>query len=376
MQSNPTSSPPPSTTTSSTSTVETVQGTNVFHLCGYKFLRGIGAGRFVRSGTFAVGGYLWSLRFFPGGDGGAAADGRGTTTTHDDDCCFHAELMTKGAEARACFTIGLVNQADGSTRWEPTTPLFRLTTAGAGHGSPSASIAVKRSKVEDFAVLRGDRVSVVCVVGVIKNPRVSPAETIVSRVEVPPPDMPECLGRLLEEGVGTDVNINVGDETFAAHKIMLAMRSPVFKAQLYGPMKEKTEQDLTVDDMQPAVFRALLRFIYTDSLPAIIGGQYEDDRREMVCHLLVAADRYGMERLKTICQGILCKALAVHTVADMLALADQHHCSMLKDACMEFIFSPNRLGDVVESHGYAKLRTTCPSVLLEILEKSSEFQKT
>ncbi|CAL5011152.1 unnamed protein product [Urochloa decumbens] len=336
MQSNP-SSPqpgraPPSTTTSSTSAVETVQGTHVFHLCGYKFLRGIGAGRSVRSGTFAVGGYLWSLRFFPGGD--------------------------------------------GSTRWEPTTPLLALTTTGGtGHGSPSARIAVKRSKLEDFAVLRGDRVSVVCVVGVIKNPRVSPAETIVSRVELRPPDMPECLGRLLEQGVGTDVNIHVGDETFAAHKIVLAMRSPVFKAQLYGPMRGKVEQDLSIDDMQPAVFRALLRFIYTDSLP-IIGGQYEDDRREMVCHLLIAADRYGMERLKTICQGILCKALAVHTVADMLALADQHHCSMLKDACMEFIFSPNRLGDVVESHGYAKLRTTCPSVLVEILEKSSEFQKT
>jgi speckle-type POZ protein len=126
--------------------------------------------------------------------------------------------------------------------------------------------------------------------------------------------------------------------------------------------------------MQPAVLSALLRFMYTDSLPlAIIDGRVEDDRREMACHLLVAADRYAMERLKTMCQIILSKTLAVHTVAATLALADQRHCDMLKDACMEFIFYPNRLGDVVESHGYAKLKTTCPSVLVEILEKSIKF---
>ena len=43
--------------------------------------------------------------------------------------------------------------------------------------------------------------------------------------------------------------------------------------------------------------------------------------------------------------------------------------------CMEFIFCPNRLGDVVESQRYAKLKTTCPSVLLEILERSSSSAK-
>ncbi|KAF8662648.1 hypothetical protein HU200_056250 [Digitaria exilis] len=339
MQSTPIPQPPPSTT-SSTSAVETVQGTHIFHVCGYSPLRStFGAGNFVPSGTFAVGGYLWSLRFCPAGGGGAAWPGRSTTTTSSQDCSFHAELMTKGANAKACFTIGLLNQADGSTPWEQTSPLITLSTTG--HGSPLARIAVvKRSKGQ----------------GAIAA------------------DLPECLGSFLEEGIGSDVTIHVEEETFPAHKVVLAMRSPVFKAQLYGPMRERREMEhehhLTIDDMQPAIFRALLRFIYTDSLPAI-GGRDEDDRREMICHLLVAADRYAMERLKTMCQGIICRSLTLHTVAATLALADQHHCDMLKDACMEFIFSPNRLGDVVESHGYAKLKSTCPSVLVEILEKSS-----
>jgi speckle-type POZ protein len=57
--------------------------------------------------------------------------------------------------------------------------------------------------------------------------------------------------------VGTDLTIHVGDETFAVHRVVLAMRSPVFKAQLFGPMREQKEH-LTIDDMQPAVLSALL----------------------------------------------------------------------------------------------------------------------
>jgi speckle-type POZ protein len=188
MQSKPSSSPagsaPPPTTTSSTSAVETVEGTHVFHVCGYTLLKGIGAGKFVRSGTFAVGGYHWSLRFFPGGESGS--DGRGTTTSTSPDqyCCFRVDLMSKEAGAKAFFTIGLVNQADGSTRWEPTTPLMNLSTAAASQRSASARIAVRRSKLEDFAVLRGDRVSVVCVVGVVLIQPVSPAEPVSRLVQV------------------------------------------------------------------------------------------------------------------------------------------------------------------------------------------------
>ena len=34
-------------------------------------------------------------------------------------------------------------------------------------------------------------------------------------------------------------------------------------------MKERNEDRIAISDIQPAVFRALLRFIYTDSLPAM-----------------------------------------------------------------------------------------------------------
>nr|CAB3482453.1 unnamed protein product [Digitaria exilis] len=56
--------------------------------------------------------------------------------------------------------------------------------------------------------------------------------------KVPPSDLLEQLGKLLLAEEGSDVAFSVGGENFPAHKIVLATRSHVFEAQLYGQMKE------------------------------------------------------------------------------------------------------------------------------------------
>ena len=90
-----------------------------------------------------------------------------------------------------------------------------------------------------------------------------------------------------------------------------------------------------------------IHFIYTDSLPS-------GEDTEMVRLLLVAADRYAMDRLKLVCQSILCEDLNKDTVATTLALADQHNCLQLKDACLQFI----------ELSGFKDLKATCPSFIV------------
>ncbi|AQK50082.1 BTB/POZ and MATH domain-containing protein 2 [Zea mays] len=111
-------------------------------------------------------------------------------------------------------------------------------------------------------------------------------------IQVPPSDLAEQFGKLLLEEEETDVVFSVGGETFPAHKVVLAARSPVFKAQLYGNMKEAKARRVAVEDMQPGVFRALLKFIYiyTDALPVIGDDNIcDDDYDEIIRHLLVAA---------------------------------------------------------------------------------------
>jgi speckle-type POZ protein len=108
-----------------------------------------------------------------------------------------------------------------------------------------------------------------CVLTVIKQSQVVKTKGS-SEIKVSPSNLSQHLGKLLLAEKGADVTFSVGGETFAAHKIILAARSPVFEAELYGEMKERNAQCIMVEDMQPAAFKALLHFIYTDSLPDVV----------------------------------------------------------------------------------------------------------
>ncbi|KAF8655424.1 hypothetical protein HU200_061170 [Digitaria exilis] len=206
-----------------------------------------------------------------------------------------------------------------------------------------------------------------------------------AKIDLPPSDMLGQLGDILETAENADVTFSVDSELFPAHKIILAARSRVFKAELYGEMKENgAAQAIVVDDMRPDTFRALLRYIYTDDAPPDIIGS-NDSRQEVeeggedgedenkVWELLVAADRYGVERLKLICERVLCKRLDVDKVAETLALADRHHCDTLKDACIEFMTTSHRMGQVAVTPGYMQLKSSNPCLLFEVLEKSGKF---
>ncbi|KAF7092752.1 hypothetical protein CFC21_095209 [Triticum aestivum] len=293
-----------------------------FDIVGYSLHKGMGAGKFIRSPRASVGGYEWCIRYYPDAD----------REMIEDHVSVYVELVSKGAKARALFDLRLVNQAN-----------------------------VNKSELEKSPYLRDDHLIIECDLSVISN---VPLVADAMEIQVPPSDLADNLGTWLETEEETDVTFNVRGETFPAHKTVLAMRSPVFKAELYGPMGSRTALNITVEDVQPAVFKELLRFIYTDSLPS--QDNLDDD---MVKHLLVAADRYAMERMKMICEGILCRRLRVETVATTLALADQHHCSRLKEACIEFVISSNRLAAVISGQGYVHLKRSCPAVIAEISER-------
>ncbi|GJN39070.1 hypothetical protein PR202_gb28164 [Eleusine coracana subsp. coracana] len=172
------------------------------------------------------------------------------------------------------------------------------------------------------------------------------------------------LGELLQKGTGADVTFLVSGESFRAHKAILASRSPVFMAEFFGHKKEESSHQVEINNMEPSVFEATLRFIYTDSAPAL-------DRREdgvaVAQHLLVAADRYGIDRLKIICEQKLYDGIGVETAASTLALAEQHTCSRLKSKCLELIST--KFEAFMSTEGYKNiLMASCPSFLTDLLK--------
>lgn len=85
--------------------------------------------------------------------------------------------------------------------------------------------------------------------------------------------------------------------------------------------------------------QAMLLYIYSDSLPdvhEIMGSNTSCSFTIMVQHLLASADRFGLDRLKLICESKLCDEITVETVPTTLSLAEQHRCVQLKSACLKF----------------------------------------
>uniref|UniRef100_A0A8R7TSR4 BTB domain-containing protein n=1 Tax=Triticum urartu TaxID=4572 RepID=A0A8R7TSR4_TRIUA len=203
-----------------------------------------------------------------------------------------------------------------------------------------------------------------CVLTVIREPRTEVKRNILV---VPQPNLQDHLHQMWKEGQGADVTFSVSGQLFSAHRYLLAARSPVFKAEL-GPMKESAAESIKIYDVEPPIFEALLHFIYTDSLQD--DGDNKDETEKMQ-HLLVAADRYGLERLRIMCEDRLCDSIEVETVATMLVLAEQHHCGDLKKACIEFMTSQNRLGNIVATDGFKHLMASCPLLTKDILDKVS-----
>ncbi|KAI5010349.1 hypothetical protein ZWY2020_012486 [Hordeum vulgare] len=164
-----------------------------------------------------------------------------------------------------------------------------------GYISVFLKLLTKNAEARALCKWKNDCLVIECEVSVIKG---------AIEVHVPPSDLLDNLATLLEGKKGADVTFKVQGEVFPAHKNLLAVRSAVFDAEFYGPMADKGAHDITIDDMEPAVFKAFLHFIYTDSMPSMddLDG---DDRREMVKHLLVAANKYAMGRMKMICEGML-----------------------------------------------------------------------
>ena len=90
----------------------------------------------------------------------------------------------------------------------------------------------------------------------------------------------------------------------------------------------------------------------------------------MAQHLLMAADRYGMHRLRLIVfEEKLCNNISLGTAATIMAVAEPelHYCQELKDACLDF----SHLSVFCHGARFESLRTSCPSLVKELIAKCS-----
>ncbi|XP_060212891.1 BTB/POZ and MATH domain-containing protein 3 isoform X2 [Lycium barbarum] len=316
---------------SSKSVNETVNGSHHFTIRGYSLAKGMGPGKYISSDIFTVGGYDWAIYFYP--------DGKNIEDSSMYVSVFIA-LASEGTDVRALFELTLLDQS-GKMKHKVHSHFDRALESGPYTLKYRGSMwgykrFFRRTSLETSDYLKDDCLSMHCTVGVVRTRVEGPKDYTVS---VPPSDMGQSLKYLLDAELGCDIVFQVGGEIFKGHKLILAARSPVFRAQFFGLIGNPKSDEVQLEDIEPSVFKAMLQYIYSDELPdlaEITGSTSTCSSTIMLQHLLAAADRFGLDRLKELCEAKLCEEVNADTVATTLSLAEQHRCPQLKAICLKF----------------------------------------
>ena len=154
-----------------------------------------------------------------------------------------------------------------------------------------------------------------------------------------------------------DFVFKVENEKIAAHRAILAARSPVFDAMFQHDMLEKKTNETEIKDVTPAAFKALLQFIYTGYCK--VGMLAEK--------ILVAANKYDIQDLKQICAKELRKKLTVDNAVHLLILSDLHQSEDLKDGAIWFI--NKNAPAVMKTPSWSNFHKSHPNLLLKLYSK-------
>ncbi|XP_047057387.1 BTB/POZ and MATH domain-containing protein 1-like [Lolium rigidum] len=311
-------------------------------------------GETMRSGTFAVGGHDWRMCCYP----------KGNWMSEED----HVALSWEHAGQK--WPPHIIQHVQFSILDQAMKPSYTRASEEDIHYARTWGAYADFISHEDLykgKYLMDDCLTVLCDLTVV----VTGTE---DRIEVPSLPAPFDLQGQLTEAIWNrerpDVKIEVGGEALAAHRWVLEARSPVFKTDLSLASTATTGEDgatveLRVDDMDADEFKALLQFIYTDSTTLL-------DAPITAEKLLVAADKYELEKLKLMCEEELCRHIGMSSVASCLALAERHRCPVLREACMRFLSSAGNLAETImamQMDGFGQLKKDCSSALLELVVK-------
>ena len=133
--------------------------------------------------------------------------------------------------------------------------------------------------------------------------------------QVPNCELSDDISALLKTQNFCNVKLVVNSKEFHAHKFMLAARSSVFAALLEREA-DKINSTIEIINIDIEVFEEVLRYIYTGKISGLTV--------EMAMKLLVAAERYDLNRLRIMCEVFIDENVTKDNVIDILIIAGTH----------------------------------------------------
>ncbi|KAH9363620.1 hypothetical protein HPB48_004141 [Haemaphysalis longicornis] len=306
------------------------------------------AGERVESPIFSSGAYedvKWHLEIYPSG--------------LDEDCGDYVSLFLRldksnSNEARAQASASIVT-ANGEATNTRSSGRPHLLLVGESWGW--LKFVSKKALVKPTSkLLCNGSLIILCEVSVsVGAPDVVWERNTGSEVNVPSCHLSVDFNRLFESAPFGDVVFKLGDFELRAHKAILVTRSPVFASMFEHEMVESIQNKVRITDIDHEVFREMLRFVYTGEAPEI-------DKFPM--ELLVAADKYALDRLKAMCEKVVSSNISEANAAEVLAFADMHSANQLKTQAVRYIC--DHAWAVKKTAGWNNMVSSNPALALEV----------
>lgn len=139
----------------------------------------------------------------------------------------------------------------------------------------------------------------------------------------------ERLASLYQTSKFTDLTITFPghEETMKAHRLILAMSSPVFEVMLFCPLAEK--ENLSLPDDPPESFSLLLKYLYC--------GSTEFSSIKLAVQVYCLANKYQMDALTKVCSEFLQRELNPDNFPEVYDTAVLHEDVDLLNKCIMIV---------------------------------------
>ena len=166
----------------------------------------------------------------------------------------------------------------------------------------------------------------------------------------------------------SDVQFKIGRRVLHAHKVILASKSPVFKAMFQHNMLENEKNVVKIQDASYDVMNEVLRYMYTNEV---------ENLESMALDIMAVAEKYSLRNLKRLCELQLCKTLSCDNVLNYLRVAEMYNAKDLKSRGVKFIVAnSSKIVETLEFKNFVQSQPTAAVAVIKALSQSNEQNQT
>ena len=179
-------------------------------------------------------------------------------------------------------------------------------------------------------------------------------------LEIPAPTILADLKAMVNKRQYSDIVLHCKEDgaEFFGHKIIL-QRCPYFAAMFASTMTETSQQKIEVSEISGPILEAVIGYLYSDELDLCTDNDLD------VISLFAAADRYGLERLKKICEQTILSTISVPRACAIFLAADTVNAATLRKRTADYI--ARNYDAVVKTETFEELARTNVELTLELI---------